>query len=66
MNGFYDKEPVSLKNAFTPPPNPYLQPIDNRIYNASETFNQNNQNKLYQPNINLLGEIENAQKLRQY
>jgi len=66
MNGYYDQEAVSLNNAFKPPKNDFLQPIDNRLYNPSENFNQGNQNKMYQANTELLAEIERTQKMRQF
>jgi len=66
MNGYYDKEAVSLKNGFKPEQNQFLQPVDARLYNPNENFNQDNSNKLYKPNQELLLEIEQAQKKREY
>lgn len=58
LNGFYDKEAVSLNGGFKPSKNEFLQPVDNRIYNPTENFNQDHQNKLYRANTELLAEIE--------
>ena len=66
MNGFYQKEGASLKNGFTPPKNQVVQPVDQRLYDGDEMFNQKNQNFLYKPNEELLVEIEKAQKMREY
>lgn len=41
-------------------------PMDQRLYDQNENFNQKNSNKLYQPNVQLLQEIEHAQKVREY
>ena len=66
MNGFYQKEGASLKNGFTAPKNQLVQPVDQRLYDGGEMFNQKNQNFLYKPNEELLVEIEKAQKMREY
>ena len=58
LNGFYEKDAVSLNGGFQSHKNNYLQPVDNRIYNPSENFNQDHQNKLYKANTALLAEIE--------
>ena len=60
LNGFYDKEAVALNGGFKPPKSTYLQPVDNRIYNPSENFNQDHKNKIYRANHELLQEIERS------
>ena len=65
LNGYYEKDAVSLNGGFKPHMNNYLQPVDNRIYNPSENFNQDHQNKLYKANTALLAEIERTQQMRQ-
>jgi len=42
MNGYYDKDAASLKNGFKGDQNQFLQPVDKRIFNSKENFNQNN------------------------
>ena len=66
MNGYYDKDSLSLKGAFKPHTNNHINAIDPRIVDSKENFNQDNKNKIYQPNIELLAEIERTQKLREY
>ena len=56
---------MSLNGGFKAPKNDFLQPVDNRIYNPAETFNQDHQNKLYKANTELLAEIEKTQQMRQ-
>lgn len=65
MNGFYDKNALSLKNNFNANTNKYLMPVDNRLHDQSQSFNQDNENKLYKPNEELLLEIERHQKMRE-
>lgn len=66
LNGYYDKEPMSLKGKFKEHTNKFLNPVDTRMYNQNENFNHENQNKLYKPNQELLFEIERTQKMREY
>jgi hypothetical protein len=66
LNGYYSKEPVSLKNGFKADPTALVQPVDYRIYNEQENFNQKNLNNVYQPNFELLNEIQNAKQQREY
>ena len=66
LNGYYAKEPMSLKNQFKEHTNKFLNPVDTRMYNQKENFNQENQNKLYKPNQELLFEIERTQKMREF
>lgn len=64
LNGYYDKNALSLKGGFQVPQNQFVNPVDQRLYNQKENFNQQNENKLYKPNEELLKEIEEAQKQR--
>jgi len=65
LNGFYDKEAVALNGGFKAPKSSYLQPVDDRIYNPSENFNQDHKNKIYRANHQLLQEIERSRQERQ-
>lgn len=65
MNGYYDKNSLSLKNNFNANTNKYLMPVDNRLHDKDQSFNQDNENKLYKPNEELLLEIERHQKMRE-
>lgn len=61
LNGYYDKESLSLKNGFKEHTVKGINPMDNRFINAKESFNYQNKNKIYQPNENLLNEITKTQ-----
>jgi hypothetical protein len=60
VNGYYDKDPLTLKNSFKEHKNLLLAPLDKRIINPDEAFNHSIQNKLYKPNEELLLEIDKA------
>jgi len=66
LNGYFDKDPVSLKNGFKSNAHSVVPPVDARLYNQNENFNQQNQNTIYQPNQALLGEIAEAKSKREY
>ena len=66
LNGYYDKNPASLKNGFTPHSNQFLEPVDKRLMDPTQDFNQNNENNLYKPNEELLREITQTQKDREF
>jgi hypothetical protein len=57
LNGYYNKDPASLKNGFKPHNNQFIQPVDARLFNDKENFNQDNKNDIYKPNEELLFEI---------
>lgn len=42
LNGYYDKEAMSLKGGFKEHKNQFLNPVDTRMYNQKENFNQDN------------------------
>lgn len=63
LNGYYNKETMSLKNGFKEHTVKGIAPMDPRFSN--ENFNFQNKNKLYQPNIQLLDEIGKTQQMRQ-
>ena len=60
MNGFLDKNPASLKNGFQAPANKMVVPVDDRMFDKKYSFNAKNTNQVYQPNVQLLSEIEHA------
>ena len=66
LNGYYDKEAVSLKNGFQTHNNKFVQPVDKRLFNQKENFNQANQNNMYKPNEELLFEIQQTQKMSEF
>jgi len=47
LNGYYDKEAMSLKGGFKEHTNKFLNPVDTRMYNSKENFNFDNQNQIY-------------------
>ena len=57
INGYYNKESMSLKNGFKEHTVKGISPMDDRIINSKEKFNFSNKNKIYKPNDNLLDEI---------
>lgn len=65
LNGYYNKETMSIKNGFQEHTVKGISPMDNRIINSKENFNFQNKNKLYQPNLKLLDEIGKTQQMRQ-
>lgn len=66
LNGYYNKDAASLKNGFKPHDNKFVQPVDKRLFNEKENFNQDNVNNLYKPNEELLFEIQQTQKLSEF
>ncbi len=61
QNGYNDKEALTLQNKYTPYQNPYLLPIDERLYSDKENYGTNvfaEDNLLYKANEDLLNEIE--------
>ena len=50
LNGYYDKESMSLKNGFQEHTVKGISPMDNRFINQKENFNFQKKNKLYQLN----------------
>ena len=65
LNGYYNKESMSIKNGFKEHTVKGINPMDNRIINSKENFIFQNKNKIYQPNLNLLDEIGKTQQMRQ-
>ena len=56
LNGYYDREAISLSNAFKPPEGPI--PVDNRMMtHAKLGSNIQGKNQIYSPNSELLAEI---------
>ena len=66
MNGYYDKQAASLKGGFKTHDNKFVQPVDKRLFNQKENFNQANQNNMYKPNEELLFEIQQTQKMSEF
>lgn len=66
LNGYYDKEPATLKNGFKRHTNKDVQPVDERMLDDQNSFNFSHKNNVYQPNEALLSEISRAQKMREY
>ena len=56
---------MSLNGGFKAPQTKGLQPVDNRLYNNKEPFNQKLVNKVYQANSALLQEIEDSRRVRE-
>lgn len=66
VNGYYDKEAITLKNGFKAPTGP--APPDGRMDTAAGRLGANAErsNKLYEANTALLNEIQRTQQARQY
>jgi len=54
LNGYFARDPTSLKDGFQTHDNKFVQPVDNRMFNENETFHKENHNQLYHPNQELL------------
>ena len=56
LNGYYDREAVTLKNAFVPPEGPIA--VDTRMMTGAKLgSNIQQKNQVYSPNAELLAEI---------
>ena len=64
LNGYYDKEAMSIKNGFKEHTVKGIGPMDPRFLDQNENYNYMNKNKMYQPNSKLLEEIDKTSQLR--